>query len=78
MTQTLLREVILANHHLAVYYHWTSPVHTRSYGKTKDRVPFKGEGDINGLAWKLQLSAAEFFAGNTSQERIGSFIGRIT
>ena len=56
-----------------------SPAHTRSYGKakkTRDRDPFykgyKGEGvvylpgDINGLARKLQLLAAEFFAGNTT------------
>ena len=44
--------------------------------KTKDRLPFytgwKGEGvvylpeDINGLTKKLQLLAAEFFAGNTT------------
>ena len=34
-------------------------------------------GDINGLARKLQLLAAEFFAGNTTQERIGSCIERI-
>ena len=57
----------------------TSPAHTRSYGKsrkTKLRGAFykgyKGEGvvylpvDINGLAKKLQLLAAEFFAGNTT------------
>ena len=56
-----------------------SPARTCSYGKikkTKDREPFykfsKGEGvvylpgDINGLAKKLQLLAAEFFAGNTT------------
>ena len=56
-----------------------SPLHTRSYGKArtaKDRGPFykgfKGEGvvylpgDINGLARKLQLLAAEFFAGSTT------------
>ena len=56
-----------------------SPARTRSYGKarkTKDRGAFykgwKGEGvlylpgDINGLAKKLQLLAAEFFAGNTT------------
>ena len=56
-----------------------SPAHTRSYGKvrkTKDREPFykgyKGDGvvylagDINGLAKKLQLLAAEFFAGDTT------------
>ena len=56
-----------------------SPAHTSSYGKakkTKDRQPFyKGfkcegvvylPGDINGLARKLQLLAAEFFAGNTT------------
>ena len=56
-----------------------SPAHTRSYGearKTKDREAFykgwKGDGvvylpgDINGLAKKLQLLAAEFFAGNTT------------
>ena len=56
-----------------------SPAHTRSYGKTrktKDRgAPYKGwkgegvvylPGDINGLAKKLQLLAAEFFAGNTT------------
>ena len=55
------------------------PAHTRSYGKakkTKDRGPFykgyKGDGvvylpaDINGLAKKLQLLIAEFFAGNTA------------
>ena len=41
---------------------------------------YKGEGvvylpgDISGLAKKLQLLAAEFFAG---QERIGSCAGRI-
>ena len=64
-----------------------SPVHTRSYGKakkTKGSEPFyKGRGvvylpgDINGLTKKLHLFAAEFFAGNTSQERIGPCIGRI-
>ena len=56
-----------------------SPAHTRSYGKarkTKDREAFykgwKGDGvvflpgDINGLTKKLQLLAAEFFAGNTT------------
>ena len=53
-----------------------SPAHTRSHGKarkTKFRGAFyKGEGvvylpgDINGLARKLQLLAAEFFAGNTT------------
>ena len=54
-----------------------SPVHTRPHGKAKkakDRGPFykKGDGvvylpgDINGLAKKLQLLAAEFFAGNTT------------
>ena len=56
-----------------------SPAHTRSHGKarkTKDRGSFykgyKGEGvvylpgDINRLARKLQLLAAEFFAGNTT------------
>ena len=53
-----------------------SPLHTRCYGKpkrTKDREPFyKGYGvvyllgDTNGLAKKLHLFAAEFFAGNTS------------
>ena len=56
-----------------------SPAHTSSHGKakkTKDREPFykgyKGEGvvylpgDINGLAKKLQLLAAEFFAGTTT------------
>ena len=57
-----------------------SPSHTRSYGeakKSKVRGAFyhgfsKGEGvvylsgDINGLAKKLQLLAAEFFAGNTT------------
>ena len=56
-----------------------SPAHTRSYGKArkkKDREAFykgwKGDGvvylpgDINGLAKKLQLLAAEFFAGNTT------------
>ena len=56
----------------------SSPLSTRSgkARKTKDRLPFyigwKGEGvvylpgDINGLAKKLQLLAAEFFAGNTT------------
>ena len=54
----------------------SSPAHTRPYGKAKktnDRKPFhKGygvvnlSGDINGLAKKLHLSAAELFAGNTS------------
>ena len=34
-------------------------------------------GYINGLAKKLHLLAAEFFAGNTSQERIGSCIGHV-
>ena len=57
-----------------------SPAHTRSYGKAKKikvRGAFykgfsKGEGvvylpgDINGLAKKLQLLAADFFAGNTT------------
>ena len=56
-----------------------SPAHTRSYGKsrkTKVRGAFykgwKGEGvvylpgDINRLTKKLQLLAAEFFAGNTT------------
>ena len=56
-----------------------SPAHTRSYGKprkTKYRgAPYKGykgegvvylPGDINGLTKKLQLLAAEFFAGNTT------------
>ena len=56
-----------------------SPAHTRSHGKarkTKDRgAPYKGwkgegvvylPGDINGFARKLQLLAAEFFAGNTT------------
>ena len=56
-----------------------SPAQTRSHGKarkTKFRGAFykgyKGEGvvylpgDINGLARKLQLLAAEFFAGNTT------------
>ena len=56
-----------------------SPPHTRSYGKTrktKDRgAPYKGWkgegvvyllGNMNGLAKKLQLLAAEFFAGNTT------------
>ena len=56
-----------------------SPAHTRSCGKarkTKDREAFykgwKGDGvvylpgDINGFAKKLQLLAAEFFAGNTT------------
>ena len=56
-----------------------SPAHTRSHGKarkTKFRGAFykgyKGEGvvylpgDINGLARKLQLLAAEFFTGNTT------------
>ena len=55
-----------------------SPARNRSYGKarkTKDRGAFykgwKGEGvvylpgDINGLAKKLQLLAAELFARNT-------------
>ena len=57
-----------------------SSLHTRSYGKSrktkKDREPFyKGygvvylPGDINGLATKLRLLAAEFFA--------GSCIGRV-
>ena len=58
-----------------------SPVHTR-YGKAKrvkDSKPFykgyKGEGmvylpgDINGLARKLQLLVAEFFAGNTTVKK---------
>ena len=53
-----------------------SPAHTHSYGtakNTKDREPFyKGygvvclPGDINRLAKKLHLVAAEFFAGNTT------------
>ena len=53
-----------------------SAARTRSHGKarkTKDREPFyKGNGvvylpeDINGLAKKLHLLAAEFFAGNTT------------
>ena len=55
-----------------------SAAHTRSYGKAKRvRGAFykgfsKGEGvvylsvDINGLAKKLQLLAAEFFTGNTT------------
>ena len=56
-----------------------SPAHTRFLGKarkTKFRGAFykgyKGEGvvylpgDINGLARKLHLLAAEFFAGNTT------------
>ena len=56
-----------------------SPAHTRSHGKarkTKFRGAFykgyKGEGvvylpgDINGLARKLKLLAAEFFAGNNT------------
>ena len=56
-----------------------SPIHTRSYGKTrktKDRgAPYKGykgegvvylPGDIDGITKKLQLLAAEFFAGNTT------------
>ena len=56
-----------------------SPAHSRSHGKarkTKFRGAFhkgwKGEGvvylpgDINGLTRKLQLLAAEFFAGNTT------------
>ena len=53
-----------------------SPLNTRSYGKankTKDRETFYNgygvvylPGDINGLAKKLHLLAAEFFAGNTS------------
>ena len=56
-----------------------SPTHTRSHGKvkkTKDREHlykgYKGDGlvylpgDINGLAKKLQLLVAEFFAGNTT------------
>ena len=55
------------------------PAHTLSYGKTrktKDRgAPYKGwkgqgvvylPGDIYGLAKKLQLLAAEFFADNTT------------
>ena len=57
----------------------SSPAHTRSHGKTKktkDRehpyYGWKGDGvvylpgDINGLAEKLQLLVAEFFAGNTT------------
>ena len=57
----------------------SSPAHTHSYRKAKkekDRKPFyigcKGDGvvylsgDINGLTKKLQLLAAEFFAGNTT------------
>ena len=56
-----------------------SPSHTRFHGKArkrKDRGTFykgyKGEGvlylpgDLNGLAWKLQLLTAELFAGNTT------------
>ena len=56
-----------------------SPAHTRSYGKARKTTVtgafckgYKGEGvvylpgDINGLAKKLQLLAAEFFAGNTT------------
>ena len=54
-----------------------SSLHTRSYGKArktkKDRELFyKGygvvylPGEINGLAKKLHLLAAEFFAGNTT------------
>ena len=54
-----------------------SPLHTRSYGKAKKKKndreePYKGygvvylPGDINGLARKLHLLAAEFFAGNTT------------
>ena len=55
-----------------------SPLSTRSgkARKTKDRLPFykgwKGEGvvylpgDIHGIAKKLELLAAEFFAGNTT------------
>ena len=68
-----------------------SPAHTRSHGKarkTKFRGAFykgwKGEGvvylpgDINGLAKKLQLLAAEFFAGNTTvRNEFGSCVGRI-
>ena len=51
----------------------SSPLHTRSYGKAKktnDREPFYKTGYgvvyINGLAKKLHLLAAEFFAGNTT------------
>ena len=64
---------------LSPEYISSSSAHTRPYGKarkTKDRGAFykgyKGEGvvylpgDINGLAKKLQLLAAEFFAGNTT------------
>ena len=64
-----------------------SPAHTRSSGKakmTKDRGPFykfsKGEGvvylpgDVNGLAKKLQLLAAEFFAGITPQSGTNWFM----
>ena len=54
-----------------------SPPHTRSYGKAKKKKKDKERfyigfgvghlpGDINGLAKKLHLLAAEFFAGNTS------------
>ena len=54
-----------------------SPLHTRSYGKAKktkkDREPFYKvygavylPGDINGLAKKLHLLAAEFLASNTT------------
>ena len=56
-----------------------SPAHTRSHGKAK-KTKFRGAvykgwkgegvvylpGDINGLARKLQLLAAEFFVGNTT------------
>ena len=74
-----------------------SPAHTRSYGKakkTKYREPFykfsKGEGvvylpgDINGLAKKLQLLAAEFFAVTPPEQdlitetQLNSTIGQIT
>ena len=57
----------------------SSPLHTRSYGKARKMKDggrfykdFKCEGvvylpgDINGLARKLQLLAADFFAGNTT------------
>ena len=61
-----------------------SPAHTRTHGKarkTKFRVAFykgyKGKGVvylpgeyINGLARKLQLLAAEFFAGNTTVRNV--------
>ena len=53
------------------------PLHTRSYGKAKKtkkyrEAPYTSYGvvflpeDIKGLAKKLHLFAAEFFAGNTA------------